>query len=170
ALGLLGLMVSAQVCLTASEYWLGYWSGLDPDVQSSKRHYLYIYVGIVAGTVCLTISRAVTSFLVLLGGALELHNGAFKGVLYASMRFFESNPTGYLFSFFFFFFGTDYNKKQTFLFPNICIFVHVSNCFTLIVHPVLVIDSAGRILNRFSKDQWVVDEMLPYVTYDAIQS
>lgn len=54
-------------------------------------------------------------------GAQNLHNSMFRGILYSSMRFFESQPV-------------------------------------------------GRILNRFSKDQSTVDELLPLTSFDFFQS
>ena len=117
--GLILLMFITQICLTASEYWLGIWANQDTTDQSKDR-YIIIYIVLVICALLLLIGRAVIFFKVLLTSAKHLHDAMFRGVLYSPMNFFESNPI-------------------------------------------------GRILNRFSKDQWIVDEMLPVTLFDAGQ-
>ena len=70
--------------------------------------------------VIIALVRADYFFHLILRGASALHNSMFKGVLYSSLRFYESNPV-------------------------------------------------GRVLNRFSKDQQVVDELLPTTFFDTLQ-
>ena len=104
------LMFSAQVSLTFSDYWLGYWASQDIDKQQNDT-YPTVFVSIAIVALLLAYFRAVTFFKAILRGARNLHDGMFVGVLYSPMIFFESNPI-------------------------------------------------GRIMNRFSKDQWIVDELV----------
>ncbi|CAF4359578.1 unnamed protein product, partial [Adineta steineri] len=100
--------------------WLSIWSSQAPHEQRQHR-YAYVYLGLVIGTWIISLIRADYFFYLILRGASALHNRMFKGVLYTSLRFYESNPV-------------------------------------------------GRVLNRFSKDQQAIDELLPLTFYDTIQS
>ena len=104
------LMFSAQVSLTFSDYWLGYWASQDIDKQQ-KDIYPTVFISIAIVALLLAYFRAITFFKAILRGARNLHDTMFVGVLYSPMIFFESNPI-------------------------------------------------GRIMNRFSKDQWIVDELV----------
>ncbi len=104
----------------ATNKWLSLWSS-QLELGQRQNHYPYVYLGLVIGTWIIAILRADYFFHLILRSASVFHNNMFKGVLYSSLRFYESNPV-------------------------------------------------GRILNRFSKDQQVIDELLPSAFFDAIQS
>ena len=104
------LMFSAQVLLTFSEYWLGYWASQNIDKQQNDI-YPTVFISVAIIALLLAYFRAVTFFKAILRGARNLHDSMYVGVLYSPMIFFESNPI-------------------------------------------------GRIMNRFSKDQWIVDELV----------
>ncbi|CAF5002192.1 unnamed protein product, partial [Rotaria sp. Silwood1] len=104
----------------ATNKWLSIWSS-KLEVEQRESHYLYVYLGLVIGTWLMAIIRADYFFHIILRGASVFHDCMLKGVLYSSLRFYESNPV-------------------------------------------------GRILNRFSKDQQVIDELLPVTFFDTIQS
>ncbi|CAF4396265.1 unnamed protein product, partial [Didymodactylos carnosus] len=82
-----------------------------------ESYYAYTYLGLAIG---IALIRTDYFFQLMLRGAYLLHNNMLKGVLYSSLRFYESNPV-------------------------------------------------GCILNRFSKDQQVVDELLPLTFFNTIQ-
>ncbi|CAF3162568.1 unnamed protein product [Rotaria sp. Silwood2] len=117
---LLVLMLSGPGLYDATNKWLSIWSSKLEDEQRQSQ-YPYTYLGLVIGTCLIAIIRADYFFHVILRGASAFHNSMFKGVLYSSLRFYESNPV-------------------------------------------------GRVLNRFSKDQQVLDELLPVTFLDAMQS
>jgi ATP-binding cassette subfamily C (CFTR/MRP) protein 4 len=77
----------------------------------------WLYAVLVAILIVLTLVRTRFFFTVFLRAASELHSRMFKGVLYAPMRFFESQPS-------------------------------------------------GRVLNRFAKDQGIVDDIFPNTIMD----
>ncbi|CAF1443909.1 unnamed protein product [Adineta steineri] len=99
--------------------WLSIWSS-KLEIEQRQNHYFYIYFGLVLGTLIIAILRANYFFHIILHGASIFHNNMLKGVLYSSLRFYESNPI-------------------------------------------------GRVLNRFSKDQQILDELLPLTFFDALQ-
>ncbi|UJR17739.1 hypothetical protein I4U23_004637 [Adineta vaga] len=117
---LIFLMLIGQGIYDATNKWLSIWSS---KIASEQRqiHYPYIYLGLVIGTWIISLIRSDYFFHLILCGASTLHNSMFKGVLYTSLRFYESNPI-------------------------------------------------GRILNRFSKDQQVLDDLLPLAFYDTVQT
>ncbi|CAF4560396.1 unnamed protein product, partial [Rotaria sp. Silwood2] len=117
---LIFLMLLGQGIYDATNKWLSIWSS-KLEVVQRESHYLYVYLGLVIGTWLMAIIRADYFFHIILRGASVFHDCMLKGVLYSSLRFYESNPV-------------------------------------------------GRILNRFSKDQQVIDELLPVTFFDTIQS
>ncbi|CAF4491670.1 unnamed protein product, partial [Rotaria magnacalcarata] len=79
-----------------------------------------IFLSLTLGTLIIALIRAQVFFHLILHGSNHFHNSMLSGILYTSLRFFESNPS-------------------------------------------------GRILNRVSKDQQVIDELLPVTLFDALQ-
>ncbi|XP_072936017.1 ATP-binding cassette subfamily C member 4-like [Epargyreus clarus] len=162
--GLLALtaisILLAQVVTSASDLWLTYWMNmveaqhsnqstttprnktgvLDfnntlpqnnttimPNVTSGTpnepfNHDMYIYIWTIGilGCILLTTGRSILFLWVCMRSSIKLHNQMFSNILAATMRFFDTNPS-------------------------------------------------GRILNRFSKDMGVVDEILPRMYIDSIQ-
>ena len=117
---LIFLLLLGEAVFDATNKWLSIWSSKSKEEQR-QTHYPYAYLGLVVGAWIIALVRADYFFYLILRGASALHNGMFKGVLYTSLRFYESNPV-------------------------------------------------GRVLNRFSKDQQVIDELLPMTFFDTIQS
>ncbi|CAF3859617.1 unnamed protein product [Rotaria sp. Silwood1] len=115
----LKLFTSSYGVYDVTNKWLSLWSSKS-EVKQREKHYPNIYLGLLICTLILALLRADYFFHVILRGASVLHNNMFKGVLYSSLRFHESNPV-------------------------------------------------GRILNRFSKDQQILDESLPLTFFDTIQ-
>ncbi|XP_026323955.1 probable multidrug resistance-associated protein lethal(2)03659 isoform X2 [Hyposmocoma kahamanoa] len=83
-------------------------------------YYIYIWGLGILGCIVLTTARSLLFLWVCMRSSINLHNKMFSNILSATMRFFDTNPS-------------------------------------------------GRILNRFSKDMGVVDEILPRMYLDSIQ-
>ncbi|CAH2068608.1 unnamed protein product, partial [Iphiclides podalirius] len=83
-------------------------------------YYIYIWAIAILGCILLTTERSLLFLWVCMRSSIRLHNLMFSNILSATMRFFDTNPS-------------------------------------------------GRILNRFSKDMGVVDEILPRMILDSMQ-
>lgn len=113
-------MCAGEALYDTTNSWLGLWSDKSYDQQRSPSQ-AYIYLGLTLGTLILALIRADYFIYIMLQGSTCLHNRMLNGLLYTSLRFFESNPS-------------------------------------------------GRILNRASKDQQVIDELLPTTLLDCLQA
>lgn len=114
------LMLIGEACYDATNRWLSIWASSSHTAQREPFRPA-VYLGLAIGTLLIAICRADFFMRLMLRGSSNLHNNMFKGVLYSSLRFYESN-------------------------------------------------ASGRILNRFSKDQQVIDEQLPLTAFDTTQS
>ncbi|CAF3484944.1 unnamed protein product [Rotaria sp. Silwood1] len=112
-------MLGSEALYDFANNWLALWSGKSKNEQRSS-FYAYVYLGVIFATLIVALIRAGYIFLIMLCGSTYFHNRMLKGILYTSLRFFESNPS-------------------------------------------------GRILNRASKDQQVLDESLPLALIDTMQ-
>ncbi|KAJ0181195.1 hypothetical protein K1T71_003280 [Dendrolimus kikuchii] len=90
--------------------------------ETNINHPFYIYIWAIGilGCIILTTGRSMLFLWVCTRSSIKLHNQMFSNILAATMRFFDTNPS-------------------------------------------------GRILNRFSKDMGIVDEILPRMYLDSIQ-
>ncbi|CAF3345421.1 unnamed protein product [Rotaria sp. Silwood2] len=112
-------MLGNEALYDFTNYWLALWSSEHESEQRSS-FYAYVYLGVILATLIVALIRAGYTFYIMLRGSTYFHNRMLKGILYTSLRFFESNPS-------------------------------------------------GRILNRASKDQQVLDESLPLALIDTMQ-
>jgi ATP-binding cassette subfamily C (CFTR/MRP) protein 4 len=112
--------LAAEALFDFTNHWLALWCGQTESEQRSS-FYAYVYLGLALGTLIIVLMRSIYVFYIILCGSTHFHNRMFRGILYTSLRFFESN-------------------------------------------------SSGRILNRASKDQQVLDEALPATLIDSMQS
>ncbi|CAF3726371.1 unnamed protein product [Rotaria sp. Silwood1] len=114
------LLVIGEILYDGTYFWLTQLSQ-----QLENNHYnrsigIKIFFVLTMATLIVAVGRSCYYFYQILNGSNRFHNRMLSGLLYTSMRFFESNPS-------------------------------------------------GRILNRVSKDQQVMDEVLPATLFDAIQ-
>ncbi|UJR06718.1 hypothetical protein I4U23_011005 [Adineta vaga] len=116
---MISFMLINEAAYDFSNVWLAMWSDKDNKEQRLSC-YAYIYLGAISFTFIIAIIRVGFGYYIMLRGSTYLHNGMLKGMLYTSLRFFESNPS-------------------------------------------------GRILNRASKDQQVLDQSLPLALIDTMQ-
>ncbi|CAF1526733.1 unnamed protein product [Adineta steineri] len=113
-------MLANEALYDFANRWLAIWSGKDENEQRSS-FYAYVYLAVIFSTLIIALIRVGFTFFVMLSGSTYFHNRMLNGMLYTSLRFFESNPS-------------------------------------------------GRILNRASKDQQVLDESLPQAVIDTMQN
>ena len=113
------IMLTGEGIYDVSNRWLSLWSAKSAEEQRLPVN-MYVYLGLTLGTLIISLIRAQYYFYLILYGASHLHKKMLTGILYSSLHFFESNPS-------------------------------------------------GRILNRVSKDQQVIDELLPMTLFDALQ-
>ncbi|KAM3966803.1 ATP-binding cassette subfamily C member 4-like [Aphomia sociella] len=107
----ISVLTDSQFNETVSDYS----QGID-----SYDYYIYIWTLGVVGCIVLTTWRSILFLWVCMRSSIKLHNQMFGNILAATMRFFDTNPS-------------------------------------------------GRILNRFSKDMGIMDEILPKMYLDSIQ-
>lgn len=115
------LLVLGEILYDISNHWLVYWYTEAYIAQKSSNLFPYVYIGLTLGVIIIAHLRAYYWFYILWCGSADLHNRMLQGILYSSMRFFESNPI-------------------------------------------------GRILNRATRDQQIIDDVLPTIFFDAVQT
>ncbi|KAG7304444.1 hypothetical protein JYU34_011386 [Plutella xylostella] len=93
---------------------------LGNDGEIDHPYFIYIWGVFIFGCIVLTTGRSIHFLWVCMRSSINLHNKMFSDILHATMRFFDTNPS-------------------------------------------------GRILNRFSKDMGIIDEILPRMYLDSIQ-
>ncbi|KAB0798127.1 hypothetical protein PPYR_09120 [Photinus pyralis] len=65
-----------------------------PYSLQTQYRYIYIYTGLILLTIFLTILRSMLFFKICMNASKGLHNTMFGNVLKATMRFFDTNPSG----------------------------------------------------------------------------
>ncbi|CAF4504957.1 unnamed protein product, partial [Rotaria sp. Silwood2] len=118
--GMIILLVIGEVLYDGTYIWLTHSFQQLQNDQYHRSIGLKIFLILTIATLIVAVVRSSFYFYQILNGSNRFHNRMLSGLLYTSMRFFESNPS-------------------------------------------------GRILNRVSKDQQVMDEVLPATLFDAIQ-
>lgn len=114
------LILVGQILHDGTNVWLSQSSYLSKKAYYHGPIGIIIYFVLTVATLIVAVGRSSYFFNHILNGSDRFHSKMLSGLLYTSMRFFESNPS-------------------------------------------------GRILNRASKDQQVIDEILPTTLFDAIQ-
>ncbi|CAF2952696.1 unnamed protein product [Rotaria sp. Silwood2] len=87
------LMCAAEALYDFTNRWLALWSGKSYDQQKSS-FYAYVYLGLTFGTLIIILIRTGFIFFIMLSGSTYFHNQMLSSMLYTSLRFFESNPSG----------------------------------------------------------------------------
>lgn len=102
--------ILCQVCLTASSFWLTFWTDteqrkaahngtMDYEPQSitdtlTLDMNMYIYGVWLVTLLITTASRTVGIYLLCVKSARNMHANLFESIVYAPIRFFDSNPVG----------------------------------------------------------------------------
>ena len=68
----------------------------DDVINSERTQNISIYVGLVAASVILSLTRTLLFFHILINSSQHLHNTMFAAILRAPIYFFDSNPIGKL--------------------------------------------------------------------------
>ena len=66
----------------------------DEEIETERTQNISIYVGLVAGCIILSLTRALIFFYILINASQHLHNKMFAAILRAPIYFFDSNPVG----------------------------------------------------------------------------
>lgn len=137
------LMVLGQASAMYCTVWLAYWARKSEDGQEESYN-RDVYIGLVVACCVFSLSRSAVAFITTTKAASRLHDAMLASVLRATVLFFDrwvrSDPLKFI----------PYSLLQL-------------TCTLLLSNPI------GRILNRFSKDQFFVDDLLPPTFYDFIQ-
>jgi ABC-type multidrug transport system fused ATPase/permease subunit len=92
------LFVLAEVFYDGTNYWLGICLRRSHADQQRYTEYEYIFFGLTIGTIVTGMVCTIYYFSIILNGTNYLHNQMLKGLLYTSIQFFESNPSGRILS------------------------------------------------------------------------
>jgi ABC-type multidrug transport system fused ATPase/permease subunit len=65
-----------------------------PDAALSQTTYIWIYSVLILLSIVLTTSRSLLFFKICMNASKRLHNSMFANILQATMRFFDTNPSG----------------------------------------------------------------------------
>ncbi|CAF1052417.1 unnamed protein product [Adineta ricciae] len=114
------LMVVGEILYDGTNYWLSIWLKESHADQQKLPTFAYTYLELTLGIVLSDILRTIVFFSIFLHGVNHFHDRMLKALLYTSVEFFESNPS-------------------------------------------------GRILNRVSNDQKVIEEPLPAMMISYIK-
>ena len=117
---LIALLLIGEIFYDSTNLWLSLGFQRFNTDEQHRLVIFYTYFVLTMVTLTLALVRAIFFFYHILNGSKYLHNRMLTGLLYTSMSFFESNPS-------------------------------------------------GRILNRASNDQQVIDDLLPTTLFNAIQ-
>lgn len=115
------LLLLGEVFYDSSNCWFVLQPANSFKISNNQLKFIGVYLFLTITTLVFAIARALYFFYHILNGSDNFHENMLNGLLYTSMRFFESNP-------------------------------------------------AGRIYNRISKDQQTIDDALPAILFDAIQT
>uniref|UniRef100_T1GCD0 ABC transmembrane type-1 domain-containing protein n=1 Tax=Megaselia scalaris TaxID=36166 RepID=T1GCD0_MEGSC len=94
------VLILSQVVCSGSDYFSNYWTqqeylrGLDEPTELTTYQCLYIYGILILCVVFMTVLRGYMFFSICMRASKVLHNRMFKSILNATMRFFDTNPSG----------------------------------------------------------------------------
>lgn len=148
------LFLFAQAVRVMVDYWLGVW--VDHQYHLSTKIYVISYACLAAGAIVLSLSRGLLFTEATMVSAKQMHGRMAERVLRSPQLFFDQVIILY-------------SKSPSFwalLFksglPAQDVGEFVPSCRLMIFWSLVVVQNpVGRIVNRFSKDQSLVDELLP---------
>ncbi|KAB0797838.1 hypothetical protein PPYR_08831 [Photinus pyralis] len=103
------LFVASQTAVSFGDVFLSRWVTVEENRYNggdrvegfwnfSTDTFTYIYIGIIAATVTFAISRSLMFFTVCMKSSIKLHDNMFESISRATMRFFNTNPSGRIFN------------------------------------------------------------------------
>ena len=114
----------------------------------SRNQRIGIYAGTTAAAILINFARTIAFYFICVNASRVLHNRMFAAVLRAPVLFFDTNPIG----------------EQVSVFLCLCSLpVHSLICSSIcLLSNSFSVPTAGRVLNRFSKDVGFLDDLLPF--------
>lgn len=100
------LCVLAQMFATCSDFFISQWVNMEEkyvnetDIDSkwdepiSRNVCMYVYTGLIVGTIVVTLTRSVAFFVTCMKASTRLHDHMFQCISRATMRFFNTNTSG----------------------------------------------------------------------------
>lgn len=104
------LYILAQICASGVDYFVSYWTNLEEFrnvgedrngtivmtsiVQPSTETCMYIYGGLIVFLFVAALSRSMLFYKLAMKSSQKLHDSMFASIIYAPMRFFDTNPGG----------------------------------------------------------------------------
>lgn len=128
-----------------SQYWLAEWTR-QGDEEQERSLYVVVFGVLTGALIFVSIIRAVSFFVRALTASRKLHDKVFPRLFAAYSVVYDCNSI----------------IESTFL-----------QMLSAILSAPLVVfhrNPVGRLLNRFSKDLGVVDDLLPLIFFDSVQS
>ncbi|KAI9005087.1 P-loop containing nucleoside triphosphate hydrolase protein [Hyaloraphidium curvatum] len=90
---LLSMMALGEALRVMCDWWLSSWTNQSPESQRNPRN-LAIYGGLVAGLVCVSLTRALIFYMTALASSNGLSRDALHCVMSAPLSWFQTNPHG----------------------------------------------------------------------------
>ncbi|XP_055710935.1 probable multidrug resistance-associated protein lethal(2)03659 [Phlebotomus papatasi] len=87
------LFLQTQIIASTSDYFVAIWTH-QGEFHEPTNYYLILNGCLVGSIFLLAIIRSIGFYEVCIKASQELHNSMFKGVIGATMHFFETNPSG----------------------------------------------------------------------------
>lgn len=87
------LFLQTQIIASTSDYFVAIWTH-QGEFHEPTNYYLILNGCLVGSIFFLAIIRSIGFYEVCIKASQELHNSMFKGVIGATMHFFETNPSG----------------------------------------------------------------------------
>ncbi|CAF3802479.1 unnamed protein product [Rotaria sp. Silwood1] len=91
---LIVVLLLGEALSDGANYWLSICLQESGTNQQIAPKSAYIYFGLIMATVIVDFIRTNYYFTIVLNGSNNLHNKMLRGLLYTSIQFFESNPSG----------------------------------------------------------------------------
>ncbi|KAF5283718.1 hypothetical protein FQR65_LT13753 [Abscondita terminalis] len=92
------LLISVQGFASSIDYFIAYWVNLEQnnsdELRQMKNLLLLIYTSLITALIILSFGRLVAFINLCMKASINLHNNMFKSIVRATMRFFNTNPSG----------------------------------------------------------------------------
>ncbi|XP_043593268.1 probable multidrug resistance-associated protein lethal(2)03659 isoform X2 [Bombus pyrosoma] len=102
------LCALAQTLASASDFFISQWVNMEEKYVNetkdgivedwrgpiSRDVCMYVYTGLIVSTIIITLIRSVTFFSTCMRASTKLHDRMFRSISRATMRFFNTNPSG----------------------------------------------------------------------------
>ncbi|KAF5283717.1 hypothetical protein FQR65_LT13752 [Abscondita terminalis] len=91
----LAIFILVQILTSCVDYFLAYWVNLNEiEFERSKIILMLTYTGLLIALIVLSLGRLVTFTQLCINASINLHDTMFNSLVRATMRFFNTNPSG----------------------------------------------------------------------------